>query len=76
MQALREIRKVISQELVVKLPKEFLEKKVEIIVLAVDELSTEKLVYQGAIPLEQELDMLSWDMGTKFYTTRDQLYER
>ena len=77
MQAIREIRDVISQELVLKLPEEFLEKTVEIIILPVDNDGAEAAVSdQDEAELEKEIDALSWDMGKKLYTERAQLHER
>ena len=77
MQAIREIRDVISQELVLKLPEEFLEKTVEIIILPVDNDGVKAAVSdQDEAELEKEIDALSWDMGEKLYTERAQLHER
>lgn len=75
MQAIREIRDIVSQELTVKVPKEFLKRRVEIIVLLVDEKQTEMIPEPDNGSLEREIEALSWNMGERLYTTRDQLYE-
>ncbi len=76
MQALREIREITSQDLVVKLPQEFLRKRVEVIVLLVDQESAENLASEENNNWEQHLEALSWDMGTRLYATREELHER
>ncbi len=75
MQAIREIREVVSEEVTVKVPKEFLEKKIEIIILAIDDFHIDALFHQDD-NLDREIEALSWNMGEKSYTTRDQLHER
>lgn len=75
MQAIREIRNIDSQELIVKLPKEFLQKRAEIIVLSMEEGHIDSNAHDAGI-LEQELDNASWDMGPKLYRSREELYER
>jgi division protein CdvB (Snf7/Vps24/ESCRT-III family) len=75
MQAIREIREVVSEEITVKIPKDFLEKKIEIIILPIDDFYTEAPSHKDDDNLDQEIDVLSWDMGEKLYTTRDQLHE-
>jgi predicted Zn-dependent protease with MMP-like domain len=75
MQAIREIRDIVSQELIVKLPEEFLQRRAEVIILSIDdENSDNHLDAPGA--LDCDLDALSWNMGQKLYTSREQLYER
>lgn len=76
MQAIREIRDIVSQELVLKLPEEFLEKTVEIIILPVDNDHIEAVREEDNFDLEREIEALSWDMGERLYTTREQLHER
>ena len=72
MQAIREVRNIVSQELILQLPQEFLEKQVEIIILPLDDVT-----YQDKNDnLENELEALSWKMGERLYASRDQLYER
>lgn len=72
MQAIREVRNIVSQELILQLPQEFLEKQVEIIILPLDDVTYQ----EGNDNFESELEALSWKMGERLYTTRDQLYER
>ena len=79
MQAIREIREVSSQELIVTLPENFLQKRVEIIILTVEEESpadSARLQIQAEMDIAREIEALSWNMGKKLYSTRDQLYER
>jgi hypothetical protein len=75
MQAIREIRDIDSQELVVKLPKEFLQKRAEIIILSMEEKDTD-VDFHDIGAFEKELDALGWDMGPKLHTSREELYER
>lgn len=78
MQAIREVRDVFSRELVVTLPENFLQKRVEIIILTVEEeqiSDAARLQTQEAGDIAREIEALSWNMGKKLYSTRDQLYE-
>jgi hypothetical protein len=76
MQAIREIRDVVSEELVLHLPAEFLQQTVEVIILPLGEYAHLTPPELEEAELEKEIDELSWEMGGKLYTTRDQLYER
>jgi hypothetical protein len=78
MQVIREIRDVSSRELIVTLPEEFLQKRVEIIVLTFEEEREffERTQTPEQSEIVQEIEALSWNMGKKLYTTREQLYER
>jgi hypothetical protein len=75
MQAIREIREVFSAELVLHLPAEFLRQTVEVIILPFGEYAYQTPPALEDAELEKEIDELSWEMGEKLYTTRDQLYE-
>ncbi len=76
MHALREIREMTSQDLVIKLPHEFVRKRVEVIVLCVEPESEERLFWQENSDWERDLDTLSWNMGSRLYTNREELYDR
>ena len=65
MYALREIREMTSQELVVKLPPEFVRKQVEIIVLCAESEATESPALQENSDWERDLETLSWSMGPR-----------
>ena len=76
MHALREIREMTSQELVVKLPPEFVRKQVEIIVLCAESEAAERPALQETSHWERDLDTLSWNMGPRLYPAREELYDR
>ncbi len=75
MQAIREIRDIVSQKLIVNLPRAFLRKRAEIIILSIEDGQIDANSHHTET-FEQELETISWEMGSKFYTSREQLYER
>ena len=76
MQSIREITTVVSEEVTVRVPKEFYEKKIEIIILPIDDFRPDTLLHQDEDDFDREVETLSWEMGKRLYTTRDQLHER
>jgi len=72
MYAIREIKQTTSDNLSLKIPDFLQNRKVEILVFPYDESSHQKLSINTADSIEK----LSWDMGKRKYTNRDELHER
>jgi len=72
MYAVREIKQTTSDKLSLEIPDFLQNRKVEILVFPYEESSPQ----DSSINISDSIEKLSWNMGKRKYTNRDELHER
>ena len=75
MQAIREIKTVNTDTILLSVPKSFRNKRIEILMFPVEKHVREK-ADTGKLNFSKMIDKLSWDMGKRLYASREELYVR
>ena len=75
MQAIREIKTVNTNTILLTVPKSFRNKKIEILMFPVEKHARDKAA-TGKLNFSKMIDKLSWDMGKRLYASREELYAR
>ena len=75
MHAIREIKIINTDTILLNIPKSFMNKKIEILMFPVEKDARNK-ADTGRHSFLKNIDKLSWDMGKRLYASRDELYAR